>query len=478
MLLTSLVSRSSVVFLICALLVTGERGADAQTLTAGARKLVAQGDAALQAGQTAEALARFEQALRQSAASPPPLLLQRLGQVAEVQGRRLLATDLYRRYLEEEELDPKAQQPLRERVQQPGEPSAEVAVFGDEGAVVLVDERLVGALPLSLPLLLPLGTHKLRIEKGAKKVETQVRLSANRPLQVRFTLVPPLAVATPTGLAVLLLEARGAPEALLQRVARAANQAAGQERVLLLPRDKLEAALQRAPQLKACLDTLRCQEQLAAQVEAQYVLGLKIDAELTPGKKKDEGRFEFALRLHDVRVAAEAASQRGGCSACGVERASQTLTDLTMRLIQDGTTRPQGTLEVAVTPAGAAVALDGRARGPAPLKTAAFAGGHEVQVTLAEHQPFQGAVTVSDGEVARLPVTLQRLAPPPKAPPPAPVAATPLVRKRPIYKRPWFLATLGGVVLVGTGVAIGLSLGLNRSTFNLADYTNPFILSF
>ena len=150
MLLTSLVSRSSVVFLICALLVTGGRSADAQTLTAGARKLVAQGDAALQAGQTAEALARFEQALRQSAASPPPLLLQRLGQVAEVQGRRLLATDLYRRYLEEEELDPKAQQPLRERVQQAGGHVLDKTVPIDTLMTVIAAIRAQGLTPVTL----------------------------------------------------------------------------------------------------------------------------------------------------------------------------------------------------------------------------------------------------------------------------------------------------------------------------------------
>lgn len=449
-----------------------------------ARKLLGDGEAALSAGRLDEARARFEQAYLKE---PAPVLLRRLGDVAKAQGRALAALDLYRRYLQEAE----GEAELRAQVQadsasQPD--SDEVAIFGDDGAVLFVDDRVAGALPLALPLLLSPGEHRLRLTQGNRKAETRVQVLANRPLQVRFTLVPPLAVATATELAVPLLTAPGVSEAALQRLTRAAGQAAARERVLLLPQDRLAALLSSAPELKGCLDTVPCQEQVAAQAQAQYLLRLQTSAApaaAAPHKKgdkdasknaKDLQDYRFALALYDARVGADAATQEGTCAACGPDQAGKALAGLVTRLVQDATTRPRGQVEVLATPAGAQVAFDGRALGPAPQRRPSFTGDHQVEITLAGHEPHRQSVTVADGEVAKVEVALK---PTPKPAPPA--ASAPVVAKAPaaptpLWRRPWFWGVLAGVA--GAGVAVGLTVGLTAGHGTTKDYTNPFVLTF
>ncbi len=495
-----------------------EAGAQASPvpLTPAARKLVDEGVAALSAGRPADALSRIEQAYR---LSPAPELLQKLGQVAQAQGRMVQAADLYRRTLQEAgaELSPQAQQELRDFIMRPFDsapqaprfsdreaPQAprfidttdEVAVFGEDGALVLLDGRVVGSLPLSLPLLVSAGSHKLRLEKGKRRVEAQVKLLANRPMQVRFTLVPPLAVATPTAAAVFLVDSGTVSEALVLRLLRAASQAAAEERILLLPRDKLAAILGASPELAGCIDstqraipTLPCQEKLAARVEAQYVITLKIEAQLAGDEGKGAqkkgpeglGRWAFSARLYDVRVGAEAAAGQKGCEGCGVERAALALGQVIGKMAQEGTTRPRGTLEVASTPPGAAVTVDGRQVGAAPAHADAFAGPHEVAVVLAGHAPYRTRATVTDGETTQVQAHLTKLATPLSVPPVAkPVAKITPQGAQPIYKKAWFWGTVGGVALLGAGLATGLGLGLNQTNPITAGktYPFPFILSF
>src|SRR5262249_21130746 len=87
---------------------------------------------------------------------PEPETLYQLGQLAWNSGRTMAAQDLLRRFL----ADPGSQQDTSsvfskeaERIlDQPRAPSGDVTLVGERGAMVLIDDRIVGVLPLPLPL--------------------------------------------------------------------------------------------------------------------------------------------------------------------------------------------------------------------------------------------------------------------------------------------------------------------------------------
>jgi serine/threonine-protein kinase len=80
---------------------------------------------------------------------------------------------------------------------------------------------------------------------------------------------------------------------------------------------------------------------------------------------------------------------------------------------------PSGQTEVVSTPPGAAVTVDGRAVGTTPLAGLKLKPGrHRLEVALAEHETWTGAVHVAAGETGRVEVRLRPL--PRATPPPTP----------------------------------------------------------
>ena len=93
-----------------------------------------------------------------------------LGSLAYIERRSVEAVDLLRRYQAEHDgplSDTHSE--VAKILLEPLPPSGEVLILGEKGSLVLVDERVVGVLPLSAPLLLPVGKHQVVLELAARR---------------------------------------------------------------------------------------------------------------------------------------------------------------------------------------------------------------------------------------------------------------------------------------------------------------------
>ena len=195
-----------------------------------AEKLTEQGLQALGDKDYSRAYAALSEAFR---LQPSAEGLLHLGRLAAAEQRTLEAQDLLRRYL----LDPARkpddalQQLATSLLAGATPPSGRAIVLADPGALVSVDERLVGVLPLPSPLLLSPGEHRLAIEYPNKRLGAQVTISAGRQFEVRFdrstgTLLQSLmpAVLTVNELGTTLPEVLGEINTTIEQSVRAVDQ--------------------------------------------------------------------------------------------------------------------------------------------------------------------------------------------------------------------------------------------------------------
>ena len=424
------------------------RGAQqaAQPPSPAAMALTQAGEQALSVRDFATALSSLEQAYR---LWPSPLLFDDLAQTAIGQRRVVAAADLWRRYLEEvgSRVPDERRAEIERCLGAPRPPADELTVAGERGALLWVDDRLAGALPLSLPLLVAAGQHQLRLEKGPQRVETQVLLPAGRQAEVRFTFAPAVALVRLMQAVLLRVECRGGPPDLPARLERAVAAALRQEHAVLVrpppaapPGPRSARGSRATPAL--CPDPVVCGEQDALRAEAQLVLLLQANA--------GAGGLRVAASLRDVAAAAEAAHAELSCGEWGDKDLQQRLGPLLKGLLLDATTRARGTLAVTATDAsaaGAAVQVDGRALGALPLQREAFAGPHVLRVERPGYLPSEEVVTVAENETSALAVHLR------KPPPPPP---------RPLRAAGWILGGAGLAAVVTGAVLWGLDGRLKR----------------
>jgi hypothetical protein len=410
--------------------------------------LLAQGREALAQKDAAAALKAFEDAYRYSA---KPVLLYYLGKAAAEQQRPAAAIDLYRRYLEAtmEEADPELRADAQQLLQAPREVGCEVTVQGDAGALLSVDGRLAGVLPLATPLLLTAGSHQLVLEKSRRRVETQVTLAARRQAEVRFTLVPPLALLTLTPGVLLITQPSTLDPSLALAVRRAVSESVGLQNAVLVTPETQADTLARRPELLGCLDQLRCQEQVAQQTAAQFVLRLSLTAP-APGtgeEQKKSGAFQFSGELLDVDVGVVSVQATQRCGDCNFKRGMQMLGDMVQEMLRQAATRPRGTIKITSEPPGARVEIDGRQLGETPYLRDSFVGARDVIVTKQGFALHHVVANVEDGQTVELSVPL--IADVPPAP-----HKVPAVR---IAK--WALLGIGAAAVIG-GITL---LALNGS---------------
>lgn len=358
---------------------------------------------------------------------PSPGVLYQLGRVARAEGRALAAADLWRRYLEEagDSVPPKRVAEVKEFLGQVREPAAEVEVLGDSGAILLLDGRVVGALPLPLPLLVAPGAHQLRLEGdlGRRHAETQLTLRALSRAEVRFTLEGEVAMVTLMPAVVLVM----APGEATERLLGEARRALSRERVFLVPRDAQERLMS-----DACagsgVDAPACQQELLRRAEARYLLHLQ----LLPGAQRLVGQV--------VEAATGAVSARGErlCPG-GVVQAETLVGDLLHELLLQGETRARGALSVTSAPSGAALSVDGVARGRTPYTGAALSGPHKLELTLSGYRAYQTEVSVAEGTTAAVVARLQ-----------------PTARPRTLRTVGWTLVGIGAAGALSGGVLLGL----------------------
>lgn len=382
---------------------------------------------ALAAHDLPAALAELERAY---ARAPSTDLLYHLGLVAKEQGRLLAAADLLRRYLEE--VGPPAPPDRRALIEallaRPRGLGNEVTVAGERGALLFVDDRLSGALPLALPLLLAPGPHRLRLERGPRKVETQISLPAGRTAEVRFTLSPAVAFLRLTHVVLLALTCPADRPGLQQRVQQAVAQGLAREHAIL-------ARPPTARRRPSCPEAILCYEQSARAVDAQLALELRVSPAL-----------RVAATLHDVATGTPAASASDDCAGCDEQALLQRLPPLVSRLLLDATTRGRGALQVTGTAAtGAAVHVDGRVLGAIPFAREALAGRHQIHVAARGFYPVDEEVTVAEGQTARLALRLRQMPP------------------RPLRTAAWVVGAVGLAAVVTGAVLWGLDGRFSRT---------------
>lgn len=444
----------------------------AEPAAARGERLLQEGVALLDQGDAAQALPRLEEAYR---AAPGRELLFQLGRAALLGGRALPAADLWRRYQEEAgdtvPLERRAviSEHLSRVLTGPAAASeaSEVTLSGDSGALVSVDGRLVGALPLAQPLLLQAGAHQLRFERGARKVETQVALPARRQAELRVTFAPPVALLTLTPL-VLVVEEVALPPALAAALAQVLAAALAKERALPIAAAAREAAGRRAPALLCQPADQPCLLRLAERLGAQLLLRLQAQPEPPPSGERG-GALWLSVTVVDVAARAPAALlQRGLPLEAGALLAQE---EALRRALREALTRPQGLLRVESEPP-AEVRLDDVVLGETPLRLPAFLGSRRLELRRAAYEPYAAQVAITEGNETALRVALRPLPPssprltlwvPPDAPTqePAPALLVGLGGagpRRAAFRRPLgiTLLTVGGLGILAGAVAFGL----------------------
>lgn len=366
-------------------------------------------------------------------------VLYYLGLVALGQNRLLEAQDLMRRYLADPARLP--DEPAAAQAQRvlgmPRPPSGQVVILGEAGALLWIDERLVGDLPLSHPLLLSPGEHRVALAYKAGRQESPVLVQSGRVLELRFTRGTGAVLISLRPAALWVVEytaVKGETQNLFRDAADHAAQ--GQQQSLL----DVEAALPQAPVLAACYLTLSCKRELARKNQLEHVLDASVGYSEAAG-----GVFHITARLFHTQVEPPAAEAKSDCPACTPEQAAQALRAAVKQVLAHGLFRHPATLTVDSVPMGAEVAVDGVAAGQTPFSQQRWSGALTLTVRKPGYEPERRSIELGEGE--SVPVRLELSPQPVPVPQAAPRPAAPARRPR------WRLA-LGGV-LVGTGAVLG-----------------------
>jgi hypothetical protein len=391
-----------------------------------------------------------------------PEILYHLGRVAAAEGKLIEAQDLMRRYLADPERpqDAAAAGEDAQKVLHKSRPAAgEVSLLADPGALVVVDDRPIGVLPLPQPLLLPGGLHNLTLEYPSRKLASPVQVVNGRLIEMRFNTASGAVVFTlrPALLVVPSATARSLPEATQRSLSEQFESAALAERLAVMP---LDVALGATPKPKDCLDQPGCQRELARDNKAEFVVSYQAQSRDVPNGQG----YQFELSLLHTSVREPAASVSKGCAPCTLDQAASALKDAIAQLLQEGVRRKRGTVELTSEPAGAEVRTEsGEVLGKTPLALTLWEGRHEFALALPGYTPEKRRVEVLDSRRMPLSVALQSDSPEPApaalavtTPPPVPVEKPAPTGREP---RPtWRLATGAAAIGLGLGlVGFGLS---------------------
>lgn len=354
--------------------------------------------------------AQVEAAYRQA---PSLEGLYELGQAACREGDAAAGADLLHRYRHD---DPAAS---AERRQQADESWArrgvgvEMAVtIGNDGDFLVVDGRLLGALPLGLPLWLGPGPHRLTVEqRGKERLSIQCTLDQRQHYYALQRNGGDLSCSTPL---TVLVAGQGAQGAALSSAVQEA-----------LQRDPVVLPLQ-AEMDGRCADD-DCALTQAGAAQATYLLVLRRQG------------AQVTVALWDVALQDRAGNWREDCANCDAGDLGRRLRHQVPGWVREGTNRGRGELQVQSRPPGAAVLLDGRRRGVTPLTLPVLAGPRQVRVEIAGHRPEARAVEVPADGAVPLQVDL--------------AAVVVRMERRP---RPRWRLITGGVTITAGAVLMGL----------------------
>ena len=338
--------------------------------------------------------------------------------------------------------------------------TAEVAVNGPDGALLLMDGQAMGKLPLPVNLVVPAGPHRFRLELGKQKAESDaLTIPANRQAALNLTLSGHTLVAVlriSDGL-VLVLAPEGLPSELREKITASVTAMAKQEHSVLLGNGKQAALLRRQSIVIRCLDKGDCPEQLLSDGQVSYVLSLHVESEAAG----DGGSYHLRGVLLDARTRDISARSESQCGPCDAAALSAKAGALSAKMLQETAARPRGRVVVTSTPDGAKVLLDGRWLGTTPFQQEAFAGPRNLEIRRDGYLPHKETIQVESNEAATVQATLQ-LAP-----------NTPLAR--PLWRIVSGSVLIGGgILLVGFGTSALLANGQCQDGSSNFDTCTPY----
>lgn len=426
--------------------------------TANAQKLMQEGQAALHAGNAPIALQRFEQSYLMAQL---PELLYWLGATAQQQHRDLAAADLFRRYLAamEDAVNPAQRTEIERFLGTAAVSQNELDVLsGDVGAVLRVDGRVAGVLPLTTPLLLTPAAHRFSIEKNRRSFETNLlQIPSGQRVHLQLALASRYAVLTvATGVALLVVPSNVSADGkaqLMQLLGPAVSQAHG----FLIAREQTEGALQRigSPLSGLCPQNLECQEQLAKFLDARQVLTLSILPSLDAPKS-------LRLQLFDLDTGSIAAAEQEECGACTTESLKQRIPKLAQSVLKAAWDRGRGSLSIGSEPSGATVESLGKVLGKTPLVREAFEGMVDLELKLDGYVPQRFSLKVLRGQQTVFSSVLQQATESSVQSEVVPVEK-PVLGKTPVRRPLW--RWIGGGTITGVGLLLG-GFGLSALSAN------------
>lgn len=388
-------------------LCAGLPGAASAAAPMDAAALRQEGQQALTAGDLATAQERIAASFK---LEPAPETLCWLGQIAQAQGESMRAADLYRRYLDAAAAAQPGcdRDPLLRHIAEQTERGSEITVLGSSGALVFLDTRLVGSLPLNLPLLMSPGAHTIELQGATAAAPVPFTVKAKRHLVITFGKSFPVIKEVPAALLLPL------PAGLAPPLSAAVRQAvqkglAEEDKAALISPDAAGAALRRTRALASCLDEEECLAALVAAVNARYAI--RVHLELSPGADPGGGSaaYRLAVQLFDGPSGEWTPTAAGSCDSCSLAQAMEKLRDQTSQLMQQALNQARGKLVLTTQPPGASVMVNGRRRGTTPFEREAAVGTYQVSLAKSGYATTTDSVGIEDGVTARLHRVLPRL---------------------------------------------------------------------
>lgn len=328
----------------------------------------------------------------------------------------------------------------------PRPPAGTLNILGERGTLISVDGRVVGVLPLALPLLVSPSEHSVVLERGRDRIEDQVQIAAGRLGELRSDVSSrALLLSILPGILVAADFASLAPE-LRSRLLQSLEQALlSRRRSPLSSELALTLVPAQAGRLSGCLKDAGCQIELGKQVDAEAVLTVA-------GELKD-GKLRLRVGLLDTVVGEEAAGEEPLCERCSPEQAGNLLRGVVGRVYEVGSTRGRAELSIRCDPEDGELSVDGRLIAGCRYGKPVFAGLHRLRLSLAGAPPSEREIRLAEGEKRDELLRVSIPEPPPAAlvvPPPPP----------PPPRRPTWRLAVGGAALAGGLILSGFGIGM------------------
>lgn len=327
--------------------------------------------------------------------------LYQLGVLANTQGRRVEAYDIMRRFAADKRHGLTAQgavaYPHQTEVQRvlasTPDDTGELRIVGPPGALLLLDGRVSGTLPLSLPLLLRSGQHVISSEYGGMAPSTTVEILSGRTSELLFDLSgqsPKVSQRAETKVLISLASVGilNEQQTTLRKVLSEASTRSG------LTVLDTASALIKNPELSTCIKQLGCKLQLAKSSGQEHILAARVSLQGTP----TAGQWRVSVAWVNVAVGTIAAQDETGCTICAQEQASVLLEESAKRVIQLGMNRTVGRLQIKSTPAGATVVEKEHVIGNTPIDVAMYGGVHQLVVQREGFQPRRAVVAIESSQ--------------------------------------------------------------------------------